>query len=138
MNTAFAFCNKALVAGLQHLMCPPHTSQRFLLRGNLNKHIDIVSRARLNTFPLFTWLHVSFLTPFLSLLQPQILLSNLVLSVTLETNPTPPQCSQFLPPLCSHPRKLHCCTFMLGENRIWATLFFQSNYLKKDMLCLLY
>lgn len=97
------------MASLQHLMCPPHTSLHFLLRGNLNKHIDTVGRARLKTFHLFTGLCISFVTWFLSLLQPQILLRNLVLSVNVETNPTPPQCSQFPLSLCSHPRKLHGC-----------------------------
>lgn len=90
MNTAFIFCNKALVAGLQHLMCPPHASLHFLLRGKLNKHINIAGKERLNTSHMFTGLPTSFVTWFLYLLQPQILLSNSMLSVTLETNPTPP------------------------------------------------
>lgn len=128
MNTDFTFCNKALMAGLQYLMYPPHTSLHFLLRGNLNKCNDNVGREKLNTFHLFTGL--SNMVPFFAAATN---------SVSLETNPTPLQCSQFpLSLAILAPKKLHCCTFMLGKKAIWTTLFFQSNYLEKDMLCLLY
>lgn len=42
-----------------------------------NKHTDIVGRASLNTIHLFTGLCISFVTWFLLLLQPQMLLSDL-------------------------------------------------------------